>query len=218
MQDDLWFHSFDFPDGEKINGICQTASQDVILERLSTLDVSFLDRDVLDIGCFDGYFSLNALRNGAKFVTGIDIGPWGTQKWKEHYQYVMSKYGITNFDCFTLDFYNWDETDKKDLVLFQGVLYHLENPLLGLHKLRRIVKNQVVVETHIDCEYNSYPSMRYYPNMELNNDPTNWWGPNILCVLEMMKTAGFVNVRYAKTCETRCLFVGEVNNDAEEKS
>jgi hypothetical protein len=37
--------------------------------------------------------------------------------------------------------------------------------------------------------------MAFYPDRELNADPTNWWGPNQEAVVGMLKSAGFDDVR-----------------------
>jgi hypothetical protein len=36
--------------------------------------------------------------------------------------------------------------------------------------------------------------MVFYPGATLNNDPSNFWGPNIRCVAEMLKEVGFRNL------------------------
>ena len=35
------------------------------------------------------------------------------------------------------------------------------------------------------------PAAVFYPGTELNDDPTNWWGPNPAAVLGLLQTAGF---------------------------
>ena len=36
--------------------------------------------------------------------------------------------------------------------------------------------------------------MRFYPGKELGDDPSNWWGPNIQCIIDMLKSVGFKKV------------------------
>ena len=38
------------------------------------------------------------------------------------------------------------------------------------------------------------PAMAFYPARELNNDPTNWWGPNIPAMRGMLESVGFDRV------------------------
>ena len=39
-----------------------------------------------------------------------------------------------------------------------------------------------VVETHLDLRGLERLAVVFYPGAELNNDPTNWWGPNRQCM------------------------------------
>jgi tRNA (mo5U34)-methyltransferase len=77
------------------------------------------------------------------------------------------------------------------------VLYHLRHPLLALERVRSVSKKLLIMETHIDLPHTQRPAMAFYPGSEANNDPTNWWGPNEACCVEMLKNAGFQNVRVA---------------------
>lgn len=38
------------------------------------------------------------------------------------------------------------------------------------------------------------PAAAFYPDRELNNDPTNWWGPNHAAVVGMLRSVGFRRV------------------------
>jgi len=40
------------------------------------------------------------------------------------------------------------------------------------------------------------PAMVFYPGTTLNNDPSNFWGPNMLCVAEMLKEVGFNRLKF----------------------
>lgn len=35
------------------------------------------------------------------------------------------------------------------------------------------------------------PIMQFYPGDELNQDPSNWFAPNVTCVEAMLRTCGF---------------------------
>jgi tRNA (mo5U34)-methyltransferase len=85
-----------------------------------------------------------------------------------------------------------------DVVLFLGVIYHLEDPLTALIRVRDLVApgGLAVVETEavelmgqherICCEF--------IPGQELNNDPTNWWIPNGPALKGLCESAGFREV------------------------
>jgi len=82
-------------------------------------------------------------------------------------------------------------------VLFLGVLYHLKDPLGGLEKVASLVKpgGRVIIDTVVDVKtLYERPSMAFYPSAELNDDPTNWWVPNIPALNSMMAVSGFSRI------------------------
>jgi tRNA (mo5U34)-methyltransferase len=90
-----------------------------------------------------------------------------------------------------------DSLGTYDIVLIMGVLYHMRNPLEALGRLFRLTRDFAVIETHAIyvpggedlalCEF--------YEGSELNNDVSNWWGPNEKAVIGMCRAAGFRDVR-----------------------
>jgi tRNA (mo5U34)-methyltransferase len=82
-----------------------------------------------------------------------------------------------------------------DVVLCLGVLYHMRHPLLALEKLRAVTRELLIIETAVDLEGHRRPGMIFYPQRELNNDPTNWWGPNSRAITAMLEDVGFGRVR-----------------------
>src|SRR5450755_1687863 len=65
-----WYHSFELPDGTRIDGFCQLKW---LRERYARfpLPADLTGKRVLDIGAWDGWFSFEAVRHGAA-VTAID--------------------------------------------------------------------------------------------------------------------------------------------------
>jgi tRNA (mo5U34)-methyltransferase len=82
-----------------------------------------------------------------------------------------------------------------DLVLFLGVLYHMRHPLLALDRVFSVIGKQLILETHVDMLDCQRPAAAFYPGGELNNDPTNWFGPNALAVKGMLESAGFRDIK-----------------------
>lgn len=65
-----WYHSFELPDGRKIEGYNKLAT---LQKRLSRFPIpqDLTGRRVLDIGAWDGWFSFEAEKRGAS-VTAVD--------------------------------------------------------------------------------------------------------------------------------------------------
>ena len=75
-----------------------------------------------------------------------------------------------------------ERVGQFDVVLFLGVFYHLVDPIRALQNLVALTKEVAVIETHLALSELERPAMVFYPGTELNNDPSNWWGPNRQCV------------------------------------
>ncbi len=81
-----------------------------------------------------------------------------------------------------------------DVVLLLGVLYHLPNPLLALERVAAVTADMLILETVVDMVGLGRPAAAFYPDRELNGDPTNWWGPNHAAVRGMLHSVGFARV------------------------
>lgn len=99
------------------------------------------------------------------------------------------------------DFMQTSATDigTFDVVFFLGVLYHMQNPLESLKKLAEFTKEIAIIETHaVEVHGHNQPLAEFYPEKELNGDPTNWWGPNLSGLIGLCKAAGFTRVEVKK--------------------
>ena len=74
------------------------------------------------------------------------------------------------------------------------MLYHIKHPLLALERVASVSRSRLILWTQVDLADLDRPAMAYYPGKELNDDPTNWWGPNPLAIEGMLKTVGFSRV------------------------
>ena len=80
-----------------------------------------------------------------------------------------------------------------DVVLFLGVLYHLEDPFGGLRRLRSVTRELAVIETHAIAAPGTgeEPLWQFYPGAELNGDASNWWAPTVAGLEAGLTAAGF---------------------------
>lgn len=81
-----------------------------------------------------------------------------------------------------------------DVVLFLGVFYHQFDPISGLVNAANLAKEVLIVETHIESLFTHRPTMVFFPESELSNDLTNWWGPNPALMVALLKSFGFTKV------------------------
>merc|ERR1711907_408931 len=82
-----------------------------------------------------------------------------------------------------------------------GILYHADNPLGYLRRVRSMAKpgGLVLIETVVDMLDVPYPASAFYEGPTLlNGDQTNDFGPNELAVLAMMRKAGFKDAKVSQ--------------------
>jgi tRNA (mo5U34)-methyltransferase len=189
-----WYHSIDLGHGIQTGGVDNTAY------RLSRLDLpeSLHNRTVLDIGAWDGFFSFECERRGATRVVASDYYSWRGDGWgtKAGFEFARDVLGsrVEDVEIDVMDL-SPDRVGTFDVVLFLGVLYHLRNPLLALERVASVTRDLLIVETVVDMVGFDRPALAFYPNRELNGDPTNWWGPNPAAVAGMLRSVGFSDVR-----------------------
>jgi tRNA (mo5U34)-methyltransferase len=192
-----WFHSIDLGRGVVTKGV--DATQRERLSRLQ-LPVDLSGRSVLDIGAWDGFFSFEAERRGAKRVVAADYYSWHGQGWgtgqgKAGFELAREALGsrVEDVDVDVMDL-SPERVGTFDVVLFLGVLYHLPNPLLALERVASVTGDLLILETVVDMVGFERPALAFYPGRELNGDPTNWWGPNGPAVHGMLHSVGFAEV------------------------
>ena len=202
-----YWHTFDFPE-------FKTQGLDNSPEKLKFIKIpeNLKGWSVLDVGAWDGYFSFIAEQRGAEKVISFDspLHSWNkssitiqskeiTQDGKEGFETAKKvlKSKVQDVEG------ELEGEDRKiiefqpfDLVLDLGILYHTKDPYQHIRDLFKITNKLLILETHVDCLELPYPAMRFYPNGEINNDLGTLWGPNIFCVQDMLKRAGFTNVKY----------------------
>jgi tRNA (mo5U34)-methyltransferase len=183
-------------------GVTTHGQTDPAVATLPRIDLpaDLTGKNVLDIGAWDGFFSFECARRGAGHVLAIDT--WeGSPTGRAGFDLAKKTLNAQQVYGRLLDLFhpdlNPDNYGTYDLVLFMGVLYHLRHPLLGLEKAASMVSpgGLLIVESHVDLLNVPYPAMRFYPGAEVNDDATNWFGPNPACIDAMLKDIGFANVR-----------------------
>jgi tRNA (mo5U34)-methyltransferase len=97
-------------------------------------------------------------------------------------------------DFMTVDL---DRLGAFDVVLYLGVLYHLENPLASLRRLAAVTRDLAVIETAAITVpgYEGRALCEFFERDELGADYTNWWAPNEAALHGMCRAAGFRHVR-----------------------
>jgi tRNA (mo5U34)-methyltransferase len=181
-----WFHDFELAPGVMTNGWSPMA------ERVSCFQIpqDLAGKRVLDVGCADGFFTFLAESRGAN-VVAID-------SWPREGFFLAREVLNSGAEFYHMSVYDLcpDTFGLFDIVFFFGIYYHLKNPLLALERIASVTREYAIIESHtedLSCAGGNGFS-RFYEFDELNNDPSNWWGPNIPCLLQTTRAAGFPHV------------------------
>ena len=189
-----WFHRIDLGDGIVTPGIDNTP----LKIREINLPSDLHGKSVLDIGAWNGALSFECEKRGASRVLATDFYCWHGGNNRE---------GRKGFEI-ARDALHSKVEDKEirvediapetvgmfDVVLFLGVLYHAEDPLGYLRRVRSVCKDMAIIETHVDAMDVPRPALIFYEGPALNGDPSNFFGPNQLAVEAMCREVGFKHV------------------------
>ena len=178
MDEIKWFHSIPLDDGTVTPGL--DSSMDKLEQVCLPKDLS--GKTVLDIGAWDGFFSFQAEKAGAERVLATDHFCWSGPGWgtKDGFNFAHKalKSKVESLDIDAMDI-SPDNVGKFDVVMFLGVLYHLQDPMGGLRVAASVCNELLIIETVVDDLHRRKPSMVYYPGDTLNRDDTNYWAPNV---------------------------------------
>jgi tRNA (mo5U34)-methyltransferase len=202
QRDELeWWHSFELPDGNKIQGVNTLEGQK---HRLGQFPIpqDLSGKRVLDIGAWDGWFSFEMERRGAE-VVAVDV--WDNPRFRLMSQWLQSKVEYRVMDVYDI---SPSTMGRFDIVLFLAVLYHLKHPLLALERVCSVTQNLAAVDSFIlkdehrpGADVADRPVMEFYESDEFGGQTDNWVGPSLQALLALCRTAGFARVELQTVLE-----------------
>jgi tRNA (mo5U34)-methyltransferase len=191
-----WFHQIDFGNGVLSPGWIKKPKVERVARTLFD-PVTVTGKTLLDIGCWDGAYSVEATRRGASHVLATDHYAWH-EGWGDRRSFELTRAHLApSIEAMDIDIPDLSAATvgTHDIVLFLGVFYHLRHPFETLERVAATAKECLILETHLmRLPFTNKPHMRFYPNSELHNDHTNWWSPNRACVEAMLRDVGFKRI------------------------
>src|SRR5262249_12248474 len=181
-----WWHSIDLGGGVITPGVHKLEELRDNYERFNLPD-DLTGKRVLDIGCWDGFYSFESERRGAQVVAVAVRRP------ENFFKACRALGSRVEFHELSVYQINRDLLGSFDIVLFLGVLYHLRHPLLALERVCEVTNDVAVIESHVidNIMATPRPIMEFYEIDELAGQYDNWWGPNARCVSNLIPPAGF---------------------------
>lgn len=184
-----WFHRIDLG-GLVTPGLDDTPAK---LRRVRLPD-TLEGKTVLDIGAWDGFFSFEAEKRRARRVVAVDSFCWHGDGWGSKTGFELAREvlqsRVEDREMEVLDLAP-EKIGVFDVVLFLGVLYHMRHPLLALEKVASVTRELLILETKVDLLTLKTPAFAFYTGREVNNDPTNYWAPNLAGLCSMLRSVGF---------------------------
>ena len=182
-----WFHQIEIG-GHRTRDIAPTAGRQprnhpearwrAIRPHLPDL----VGKRVLDVGCADGFFSIEMARLGAR-VEAVDHGPRMIKKLQWAARALNLEINARTGAVESIQ-------GSYDFVLFLGVLYHLKHPLLGLQKVSALAPS-ILVETAVAP--GDEPFMWFKPPQQgVHNIPK--WYPTVSCLEAMLRFVGYADL------------------------
>ncbi len=189
-----WFHTIDLGDGLITPGQKDTPAEVAHLH----LPADLSGRTVLDIGAYDGFYSFEAERRGARRVVAADHWAWNWPGADARGNFELA-HGALGSSVETRDIPVEEISPEAlgstfDVVLFLGVLYHAPDPLGYLRCVRSVTSGVAIIETVVDLLDVPIPAVAYYQGESMNADASNHFGPNRLAVEAMLLDVGFSRV------------------------
>lgn len=185
-----WFHRIDLRNGIVTPGIDDSPAK---LKHIH-MPENLAGKSVIDIGTYDGFFSFEAERRGASRVLATDHYCWTATGMGDGEGFQIARRALgsqVEAQLIPVEEISPETVGMFDVVLFLGVLYHSQDPLRYLRIARSVCSEMMILETHLDARDYPHPAMVFYPGKTLNNDSSNFWGPNQKCVEAMLREVGF---------------------------
>lgn len=191
-----WYHSVELPGGVVTPGVVDSRR---VAPRYR-LPESLAGRSVLDIGAWDGFWSFEAARLGASDVLATDSFSWNGSNWGSKEPFLLARRAL-GLEGVVRDL-DIDPTalsadaigGQFDVVLFLGVMYHLEDPIGVLRRVSACCRDLLVLETESALNWLPYAAARVFPDDSLNGDATNWYQYNERALRGLLAEMGFTSV------------------------
>jgi len=144
---------------------------------------------VFEPGCNAGFFSLKSAELGADYVLGIDF---------EHYiaqaNLIKKIRQAERVDFQAGSIYKMPSTEKFDITLCLGLIYHLKYPFLALKIISDLTSKMILLETEYIIAPQDTDKMKFIEHT-YRNDGTVWWLCGEECIKGMLRSVGFKFVK-----------------------
>lgn len=186
-----WYHEFDFgngmratsdtPDVEAHRGVWT-----FIEKHLSAID--FTGKSVLDVGCWDGFWSFHAEKRGASSVLATDDC---SQNWSQGGGIHIAKRLLNSNITIDQDVsvYEISKLNRTfDIVLCLGVYYHLIDPFAAFAQIRQCCHDKTIVVFEGEATLGIRPDTAF---QDFRNPSGSLYLPTPYALAQLLRAAYF---------------------------
>ena len=189
-----WFHTIDLGDGVRTPGQKDTPTEVGIMQL-----PDMTGRSVLDIGAYDGFYSFESERRGAARVVAADSWSWNWPGSDARRNFdlaheVLGSNGRDEDGAGRGRLARDGRRSRSTSCCSWGCCTTRPTRSGTSKAVRSVTGGVAVVETVVDLLDVDVPAAAYYPSDSLNNDGSNFFGPNPAAVEGMLLDAGFARV------------------------
>jgi len=213
-----WYHTIDLGNGIVTPGVYDHRP----LLRYYGIPESLGGKTALDIGTASGFFAFEFERRGASVVVATDLpqvdhdlspsyrkqrsasSSLSTQSSYEKLEpnlkdpFLLAKEALgSQVIKKEINIYDIspETVGKFDVVFCGSLLLHLTDPLRALFNIREVTKELAIIATMIDLSPSKQPQALFLGGL----NGISWWAPNLDCLVQMAKSAGFKDVQLVST-------------------
>ncbi len=213
-----WYHAIDLGDGVVTPGpFCMA---EYVREYELPDDMSGMR--ALDVGCGNGFFALDLEKRGADEVVAVDVPSWTAKDWSPAYardwvatrsaaerdaidqrslraafELAVGAAGQGRVRREEVSIYDLDPDRHGtfDLVLCASMLMHVRDPVLALHRMRAVCRDDGVLVISISSPPNlgdadGEPLARFVGSAR----QCNFWQMSPACLRDMLQCCGFAPI------------------------
>jgi len=206
-----WYHQIDI-NGQTTPGV-NFAQQNLLDDIFIPPDLS--GKTVLDIGCWDGYYSFECEKRNAERVVACDKYIWDKESafWSkdEGFDFAHKELGSSVEKLkLSVEELNPESIGKFDYVLMLSVACLTKNPIQYMEIAKSLCKQTLIIESHIDLLDVDFPAAKYYTGVNRKTEVSDYWGMNPKAIVSILSDLDLINIEYKIINENKAVFKGDV--------
>ncbi len=197
-----WNHRYIFGDIETRPISENVGDNEIKWKRISKILKSkdIKSKNILDIGCSDGFFSNKCAKLGAKKVTGLDFNKLRIKRAK----FAAKVLNLKNSEFKEYNFYNFSKSKKFHLILALGILHRIPEIFLFIKKISALTSKVLIEFKSLDSEDEICSFVGETKHVDMKS--SFYFAPSLNFVIKILKFNGFNKFEINKDTKSNLKF------------